>query len=175
MAGYKNDLMESKKRTRTTRKTNLILFYLESYFLFLVHVGFFPPSTAFLCQAAKFKALKGPLFWQWTLSRGLTLFVCSVPVEAQDQCPCILGILLWYLYQEKDEITEMRFSILMVFNQWIYNFNFPLVFLKYFSFSCLKITSLTFSWPWSIFFPGHYLACNSYVPKQDNISYTMAI
>ena len=72
---------------------------------YIILLGFFPPSTAFLCQAAKFKALKGPLFWQWTLSLGLTLFVCSVPVEAQDQCPCILGILLLYLYQEKDEIT----------------------------------------------------------------------
>ena len=36
----------------------------------------------------------------------LTLFVCSVPVEEQDQCPCIPGILLLYLYQEKDEITK---------------------------------------------------------------------
>ena len=59
---YKNDLMESKKRTRTTRKTDLILFYLEIHFLCLVQVDFLPPSTAFLCHAAKFKALKGPLF-----------------------------------------------------------------------------------------------------------------
>ena len=57
MTGYKNDLMKSKKRTRTTRKTDLILFYLEIYFLLLVQVGFLPPSTAFLCQAAKFKTL----------------------------------------------------------------------------------------------------------------------
>ena len=66
----------------------------------------------------------------------------------------------------------MRFSILMVFNQWFYNFNFQLVFLNNFNFSWLKITSLTFSWPWSIFVQGHYLACNSYVPKQGHISYT---
>ena len=57
MTGYKKKLMETKKRTRTTRKTDLISFHLEIYFLFLVQVGFFPPSTAFLCQAAKFKAL----------------------------------------------------------------------------------------------------------------------
>ena len=74
---YKNDLMESKKRTRTTRKTDLILFYLEIYFLFLVQVGFLPPSTAFLCQAAKFKALKGPLFRQWTLWSHLVRMQCS--------------------------------------------------------------------------------------------------
>ena len=66
----------------------------------------------------------------------------------------------------------MRFSILMVFDQWFYNFNFQLVFLNNFNFSWLKITSLTFSWPWSIFVQGHYLACNSYVPKQGHISYT---
>ena len=94
--------MESKKSTGTTRKTDLILFYLEIYVLFLVQVAFLPLMMAFLYHAAK---CKRPLFWQWTLSRGLTLFVCSVPVEAQDQCPCILGILLLYLYQEKDEIT----------------------------------------------------------------------
>ena len=105
MTGYKNDLMESKKRTRTTRKTDLILFYLEVYFLLLVQVGFLPTSKAFLCQAAKFKTLNRKVHFSDNELCCLTLFVCSVPVEAQDQCPCILGILLWYLYQEKDEIT----------------------------------------------------------------------
>ena len=95
-------LWEARKSTGTTRKTDLILFYLEIYVLFLVQVAFLPLMIAFLYHADK---CKRPLFWQWTLSRGLTLFVCSVPVEAQDQCPCILGILLLYLYQEKDEIT----------------------------------------------------------------------
>ena len=45
------------------------------------------------------------LLYLFTFFCCLTLFVYSVPVEAQDQCPCILGILLLYLYQEKDEIT----------------------------------------------------------------------
>ena len=45
------------------------------------------------------------LLYLFTFFCYLTLFVCSVPVEAQDQCPCIPGILLLYLYQEKDEIT----------------------------------------------------------------------
>ena len=70
---------------------------------YIISLGFFPPSTAFLCQAAKFKALKGHFSDNELCHLGL--FVCSVPVEAQDQCPCILGILLLYLYQEKDEIT----------------------------------------------------------------------
>ena len=43
ITGYKNDLMESKKRTWTTRKTDLILFYLESRFLASKH-GVLVPS-----------------------------------------------------------------------------------------------------------------------------------
>ena len=46
------------------------------------------------------------LLYLFTFFCCLTLFVCSVPVEEQDQCPCIPGILLWYLYQEKDVITK---------------------------------------------------------------------
>ena len=78
---------------------NLLSLSCSSRFLASKH-GVFVPSGQIQNPESK-----GPLFWQWTLSRGLTLFVCSVPVEAQDQCPCILGILLLYLYQEKDEIT----------------------------------------------------------------------
>ena len=46
------------------------------------------------------------LVYIFTFFCNLTLFVCSVPVEAPDHFPCFLGILLLYLYQEKDEITK---------------------------------------------------------------------
>ena len=46
------------------------------------------------------------LVYIFTFFCNLTLFVCSVPVDAQDHFPCILGILLLYLYQEKYEITK---------------------------------------------------------------------
>ena len=60
--GVKKRFDGEQETYQDDKKTDLILFYLEIYFLFLVQVGFLPPSTAFLCQAAKFKAMKGPLF-----------------------------------------------------------------------------------------------------------------
>ena len=46
---YKSDLMESKKRTGTKRKTDLILFYLEIYFSFLAKQVSCLPAWRF-CQ-----------------------------------------------------------------------------------------------------------------------------
>ena len=46
MTGYKNDLMESKKSTGTTRKADLNL--VRNYFLFLDQVAFLAPRMAFL-------------------------------------------------------------------------------------------------------------------------------